>query len=223
MAATASEVAATKTKLEESFIKMDRRFDDLKDSMDSFLESMEDKVNRRERALARHIIDFGEGLQARLGPEDAVRDAVGEEQDQQQQQEVVIDVDDDGIPEVTKKHHLTFKHPTLFDIYCEWHGMDDYYDVPVPGGLEFLEKNFKYKWRKHFSPSETKAFSRLKRVIGGIDLHVSNSGICYFDVLKLWQPMYATELKCSIANFEIWLRRQGLIKTHKARGRKART
>ena len=101
--------------------------------------------------------------------------------------------------------------------------MEEYHAVPVPGGLDILEMDYKNKWRKHFSASENKAFSRLKRVIKGINNQIERTGMSPLDVLDGWQRMYESELKCSVSKLEEWLRTQRLITTAAPRGKQGRT
>ena len=120
-----------------------------------------------------------------------------------------------------KAHHLEFKHKTLLSSFNKWYGLEEYHGVPIPGGIEVLEEDYKNKWRKHFSASEKKAFSRLKRVIKGINAEIERTGKLTMDVLDEWQERFEKEDRCSVSKFEEWLCRQGLITTAAPRGKNA--
>jgi hypothetical protein len=65
-------------------------------------------------------------------------------------------------------HILTRGHTSVRSMYNEWHGLDEYKDVPVVGGIETLETVRKTAWRREYVQSEQQYFSRFKRVIVAI-------------------------------------------------------
>ena len=229
MAATASEVAAVNAKIDTNFKKIEGRFDEMNNSVNCFMES----VRATQDALSNHLIRLGEGLQGhgqqvhRVSQQHNIFPVDDQHGDQQQQQQLLQPVDfprdNNGIPLAAKVHHLQFKHKTLHSLFNEWYGLEEYHAVPVPGGLDILEMDYKNKWRKHFSASENKAFSRLKRVIKGINNQIERTGMSPLDVLDGWQRMYESELKCSVLKLEEWLRTQRLITTAAPRGKQGRT
>lgn len=219
MAATASEVAAVNNKIDSNFEKLESRMSEINDSMNTFMESM--KVT--QGALANHLIQLGEGLQGNVRGVAEHYANKGQEGHEKEQQVTPFEVakDTDGIPVAAKAHHLEFKHKTLLSLFNEWYGLEEYHGVPIPGGIEVLEEDYKNKWRKHFSASEKKAFSRLKRVIKGINAEIERTGKLTMDVLDEWQERFEKEDRCSVSKFEEWLRRQGLITTAAPRGKNA--
>jgi hypothetical protein len=69
---------------------------------------------------------------------------------------------------MARPHSLAMKHKSIYTIYHEWYGLENYENSPVEGGIASLEKQFKTKWRKHFSTAEKQYFSRLQKVVRGL-------------------------------------------------------
>jgi hypothetical protein len=54
-------------------------------------------------------------------------------------------------------------------MYHEWFGLEDFGEIPVSGGIDFCERQWKSKWRRHFNAAEKQHFSRFKAIIMGIE------------------------------------------------------
>ena len=182
-----------------------------------------------EDTLADHLSGLADGLRGRRKVARNEGDDEEEDEDYEEEERTAepnnfaIVRDDDGIPVVAKTHHLKFKHKTIRSLYNEWYGLDEFDSVPLPGGINKLELDHKNGWRKHFSGSENKHHSRVKRVIKGIKKQAMDDSKSPIEVIDAWEAMFEGELKCSVSKLEEWMKTKGLLRTLAARGKKART
>jgi hypothetical protein len=134
--------------------------------------------------------------------------------------------DDDGDNNSTtntvmaRPHSLVMKHKSLFTIYYEWYGLEHYVNTPVEGGIASLEARFKTKWRAHFSPAEKTYFSRLQKVIKGIQEQGRREAKEPDKILEEWDTLYQGEAKSSVTKMAMLVQSMGLVITRKARGKK---
>jgi hypothetical protein len=82
----------------------------------------------------------------------------------------------------TNRKTLYRKHTLVSSMWDEWFGKGDFESNDYPGGIEELEKTG-YGWRKHFSTSEQKHFSRLKCIIKFVENEVA-AGKLLAEVLR---------------------------------------
>jgi hypothetical protein len=109
------------------------------------------------------------------------------------------------------------RHMSLQTIYFEWHGLETSKDKPIVGGFQRCEDLFKSKWRKRLNFGENKQFSRLKRIMGGIQDKATTDGIDLETVVDNLAPIYEKECKKSIAKMETWMVTNGMIPKGKSR------
>jgi hypothetical protein len=118
-----------------------------------------------------------------------------------------------------RPHSLVMKHKSLTTIYYEWYGLESYKDTPVVGGISFLEKTYKTKWRAHFSPAEKTYFSRLQKVIRGIEEQGKRESKAADRILEEWEGLYQKDAKSSVTKMSQIIQEMGLVATRKARGK----
>jgi hypothetical protein len=118
-----------------------------------------------------------------------------------------------------RQHSLVMKHKSLYTIYYEWYGLESYKDTPVVGGISFLEKTYKTKWRAHFSPAEKQYFSRLRKVIRGIEEQGKRESKAADRILEEWEGLYQKDAKSSVTKMSQIIQEMGLVTTRKARGK----
>jgi hypothetical protein len=121
---------------------------------------------------------------------------------------------------ITRTHSLVMKHNSIYTIYHEWYGLEAYENTPVEGGIASLESKFKTKWRAHFSPAEKQYFSRLQKVVKGIDEQSKREAKEPYEVLNDWEALYQGEARSSVTKMAMLVQSMGLIVTRKARGKK---
>ena len=131
------------------------------------------------------------------------------------------DDDDDATTNrvMARPHSLVMKHKSLFTIYYEWYGLETYANTPVEGGIASLESRFKTKWRAHFSPAEKQYFSRLQKVVRGIDERCRREDKQPNDVLDDWNALYQAEGKSSVTKMSKMIQEMGFVATKMARGK----
>jgi hypothetical protein len=70
-------------------------------------------------------------------------------------------------------HDIQGRKPqSVHGIYNEYFGLMAFVNVPVERGLFGLEKRHGKVWRKHFSPADSKFFSRMTQVVEAVDRQV---------------------------------------------------
>jgi hypothetical protein len=89
----------------------------------------------------------------------------------------------------TRPHSLVMRHKSIYTIYYEWYGLEAYENIPVEGGIAMLETKYKTKWRAHFSPAEKQYFSRLQKVVKGIDEQSKRKAKEPYEVLNEWDDL----------------------------------
>jgi len=225
LSAMQSEVSSSKRTMETSLNEVRS---DLA-SVVSEIRSMMELNQANQRAFAdhlRHIADGiypqGRNVRRRLElPTNIVHKEEDQKEEEQDQENQVPEVNYGGIPLVAKSHHINFKHSSLLSMHDEWFGLGASYDKPIKGGLEELKKKYKAKWRKHFAPSEEKALSRLKRIIGGLKKEAERTGEVLSDVCIHLSPSYEDACKKSLSKMESWMKKEGMINAGTARSRSA--
>jgi hypothetical protein len=127
----------------------------------------------------------------------------------------------DGIS-LFSEHHLKVKHQAMHTIYYEWHGLEDCEGFPVEGGIAALEAAQKTKWRRHFSQSEKKHFSRLQMIMNGLEAASMRSSCDPFDLLDEWNVTFQQDAKKSVAKMADWVKENGFVIKKAPRGKTAR-
>jgi hypothetical protein len=120
---------------------------------------------------------------------------------------------------MARPHSLVMKHKSIFTIYYEWYGLENYANTPVEEGIALLEARFKTKWRAHFSPAEKTYFSRLQKVIKGIQEQGRRKAKEPDKILEEWDTLYQKEAKSSVTKMSQIIQEMGLVVTRKARGK----
>jgi hypothetical protein len=135
-----------------------------------------------------------------------------------QQQAAATDEDDDNDNfEKAKMHQMAPRYMSLETIYYEWYGLECFKDKPIVGGFERCEQVFKHKWRKDHSWGQKKHFSRLKRIIEGIQKKAAMEGIDIMAAVTTLAPIYQGDCKKSISKMEDWMSERGFIQKGKSR------
>jgi hypothetical protein len=111
------------------------------------------------------------------------------------------------------------KHHSIQSLWNEWYGLEDREDKPVAGGIAAMERHHKSKWRKHFSPSEKKHFSRSQIVIRSINTACNASGETMEKTIKAFEEEYEVRAKLSMAKMAIIVQELGLVTKKKQRGK----
>jgi hypothetical protein len=122
----------------------------------------------------------------------------------------------------TAEHHLKVKHQAMHTIYYEWHGLEDCEGFPVEGGIAALEASQKTKWRRHFSQSEKKHFSRLRIIMDGLEAASMRSSCDPFDLLDDWNVTFQEDAKKLVAKMADWVKDNGFVTKKAPRGKTAR-
>ena len=215
----ADNLAARLQKMEEnqkflisSVSSMMERFDNKEDQLADHLAAIVDGLRHRSRSKRVRVDDnepqgrLEELEQSNLFPPPLEEGGEGGQEEQK------VD-NDSGIPVATTRHRCTYKHQSLRDIHDEWFGIGAFYNKPVQGGWEVLESQHKSRWRKHFTVSEEKAFSRLKWIVKGMRNKQSRTKESLMDVCNRWNEIYEGQCKKSLSKMEDWLKKEGIITT----------
>jgi hypothetical protein len=138
---------------------------------------------------------------------------------EEQEDETTTTTNNRGGVLMTRPHSLVMKHKSIHTIYYEWYGLETFANSPVEGGIASLEKQFKTKWRKHFLPAEKQYFSRLQKVVKGIEEQGRREAKEPDTVLDDWGSLYQEEAKSSVTKMAQMIQEMGLVVTRKARGK----
>lgn len=66
-------------------------------------------------------------------------------------------------------HELTSTPKSACSMWQEWHGTDDFLNVPIAGGIAAMESKYKSKWRTRRTISrKQRQFSNLSQTIQGM-------------------------------------------------------
>ena len=57
---------------------------------------------------------------------------------------------------------------SIVSIYNEYYGFDRYKGLPIKGGINAMEERHKARWRKGYSSSEQKHFSRVTQIMNAV-------------------------------------------------------
>jgi hypothetical protein len=111
------------------------------------------------------------------------------------------------------------KHHSIQSLWKEWYGLEDCQDKPVVGGIAAMERQQKAKWRKHFSPSKKKSFSRSQIVIRSINTACGASDATMEKTIEAFEEVYEVQAKLSMAKMAIIVQELGLVTEKKHRGK----
>jgi hypothetical protein len=120
-------------------------------------------------------------------------------------------------------HQFYANHKSVQSFYNEYHGLGDFKDVPVAGGLSTLEEKYKAKWRNHIKGG-AKHISRLKMLMVAIDNMVGNEGGSVDSAIDLLEMAYEDERGANkrLSNLVDILKQQGLVASATSRGPRGR-
>ena len=115
-----------------------------------------------------------------------------------------------------KDHKIQITSPgTIRTIYDEYKGLGRFRGMPIDGGLEGCDAKYKTKWRKGFSASDQKRFSRMGMLARGIEAQV-REGRELHDVIADWDQHYQMGGK-SFGGLITLLQSQGCVGTKGSR------
>ena len=107
-------------------------------------------------------------------------------------------------------HNIKSWKPQLVRVmYNEYFGLCEFANVSVEGGLFGLEKGGK-EWRKHFSPADSRYFSRMTQVVEAVDRKAKEEKEKVTDVLDEFDTM-SVEKRRSFLPFVKALQAMGLV------------
>lgn len=84
---------------------------------------------------------------------------------------------------------LSTSHSSISLLYNEWHGIEEYQDLPCVGGFKKLEATRKAKWRQGYSPGELQRFNKMKRIVESVTQQREN-GSALQDVLTQYDQWW---------------------------------
>ena len=111
------------------------------------------------------------------------------------------------------------KHHSIQSLWNEWYGLEECEDKPVVGGISAMERQHKSKWRKHFSPSEKKYFSRSQIVIRAINTTCDECDEPFEETIGSFEVACEVDAKFSIAKKATIVQNLGLVTRKKSRGK----
>jgi hypothetical protein len=119
-------------------------------------------------------------------------------------------------------HHLRVKYGSIHTIYYEWFGLENFDGIPVEGGIDTCESEWRSKWRNHFSGAEKQHFSRVKAIINAIieQTNVDEDGGIHQVLDELEVVFISEEIKKSVSNMSKWLKMKGYVTTQSPRGKR---
>jgi hypothetical protein len=79
---------------------------------------------------------------------------------------------------VAMEYHLVERFLCIQDMVDCWKGKGRFYDLPIPGGLEEVERRFQNKWRKRFKGAEQQRYSRFRRIVVACGDDRERIGLC---------------------------------------------
>jgi hypothetical protein len=198
--------------------KVASNFEEVTDS----LNDVKGMLAGRDTELAAHLLELASRLcpVPRSSPQMLTRppSAVGTLQEQAMEATHSAG----GSMVMPRGHHLRAKHTTIYTIYHEWFGLEDFGEIPVSGGIDFCERQWKSKWRRHFNAAEKQHFSRFKAIIMGIEAKKERDGVDLEVALEEFDAIFGgPEVKKSTANMARWLKQDenGYIAKKRKRGK----
>ena len=221
MSATHGEVAA----LRETVNLLQNQMQDLKDSQE---EARQENANgfssllERDSAMASSLMSLGHFMQpsARTPTNFASQNTEQEEKEEQDE-----DQEEGGESSSIPIHHnMVVAHETLRGLIDEWYGLGDFKGVPIVGGIQRMEDEYKNKWRKHFENGRSRYFCRVKSIVQAIKVlqeRVPDTSID--DVLIEMGPIYKDKCRSSVYNMVEWLKDQGILQRGQRRPRSTTT
>lgn len=114
------------------------------------------------------------------------------------------------VPESCKQYTLQARHRNLQSVWDEWHGIGEYLNRPIVGGIAKAEELWKSKWRRHFAAREKKLFTRLRSVVTAM-LATSDWG----DL----EAAFIGPCKASLSKMDDYLKSEGVLQKKKPRGK----
>jgi hypothetical protein len=139
------------------------------------------------------------------------------------EQAMMLEASDSAGMVMPTGHHLRAKHSTIYTLYHEWFGLEDFGGIPVSGGIDFCERQWKSKWRPHFNAAEKQHFSRVKAIILAIEAKQERESVEVEVALDEFEAIFGgSEVKKSTANMAKWLKQGengGYVSKKKRRGR----
>lgn len=112
------------------------------------------------------------------------------------------------------------QHNNLKSLWDEWHGLGDFQDSPIAGGVAALEELHGAKWREK---NMQQRVSRQGRICLAIKKKSEAESKSIELVCNEWDRKYAVELNKNMRSFVQFLQQENWIPIHSRRGRKSDT
>jgi hypothetical protein len=211
--ATDGHVKALDRKIVSGFEKLDDKVDALADHFTDL------QAYNRERDL--ELADTLRSIAARLGtPAGSTLSPPRTTRPQQvQSPSRGGDQQPSPSPDGARRHRMVAKHHSIQSLWDEWHGLGDFLDKPVVGGIAAIETLYKSKWRTHFSSSEKKHFSRSQIVMRAIQTTCDGCDEPFEETIGSFEVSYEVDAKFSIAKMATIVQNLGLVTRKKSRGK----
>ena len=107
-------------------------------------------------------------------------------------------------------------------MHDEWFGLNNFAGIPICGGIEQMEQQYKNRWRIGYDNAQTKHFSRFSIVIKVIKARAA-TGELASDVVAQLDVIFSSCRKRSLAIFCDSLKEKGIYQAKQRNPRSNRT
>ncbi|KAG7362818.1 centromere DNA-binding like protein [Nitzschia inconspicua] len=107
-------------------------------------------------------------------------------------------------------HPLRGEYVSVMEMFDEWNGTGNYYNIPVAGGIAELNRRYKSQWRRRYTGAQKTLFSRVQRICQSI-LDRIGKGESKDSILQQYNGFYINDAKGTPSLLVLVLQARGIL------------
>ncbi|KAG7336496.1 centromere DNA-binding like protein [Nitzschia inconspicua] len=107
-------------------------------------------------------------------------------------------------------HPLRGEYVSVMEMFDEWNGTGNYYNIPIAGGIAELNRRYKSQWRRRYTGAQKTLFSRVQRICQSI-LDRIGKGESKDSILQQYNCFYINDAKGTPSLLVLVLQARGIL------------
>ncbi|KAG7370192.1 centromere DNA-binding like protein [Nitzschia inconspicua] len=107
-------------------------------------------------------------------------------------------------------HPLRGEYVSVMEMFDEWNGTGNYYNIPSAGGIAELNRRYKSQWRRRYTGAQKTLFSRVQRICQSI-LDRIGKGESKDSILQQYNGSYINDAKGTPSLLVLVLQARGIL------------
>ncbi|KAG7357784.1 glycolytic enzyme transcriptional activator [Nitzschia inconspicua] len=107
-------------------------------------------------------------------------------------------------------HPLPGEYVSVMEMFDEWNGTGNNYNIPIASGIAELNRRYKSQWRRRYTGAQKTLFSRVQRICQSI-LDRIGKGESKDSILQQYNGFYINDAKGTPSLLDLVLQARGIL------------